>query len=199
MMQGYICTWSEFWCPPWYVCSFCGTSTNVLQMYKRVPLEKSCICSIYDARNLTICTTHVAVPKSLVLLFGVDMPHANAQKLSWSTPIIGHGTSTYKIAIFRGILQEKYNIGCISEVIHEYYRCCISHRVPGTPILYSKYSVHCVLCKLRQSVCSLGSGVWSRPPYFLIFFIFGRFTEIKVCETTEFTGDVALFSCTTPC
>jgi hypothetical protein len=29
-------------CPPWYVCLFCGTGTrtNVLQMYKRVPLEK---------------------------------------------------------------------------------------------------------------------------------------------------------------
>jgi hypothetical protein len=35
-------------------------------------------------------------------------------------PIIGHGTSTYKIPTFRGILQEKYNIGCISEVILQY-------------------------------------------------------------------------------
>jgi hypothetical protein len=55
-----------------------------VQMYKRVPLEKICICSIYDARNRTTCTTDVAVPKSLVqvLLLGVDMPHANAQKSS---------------------------------------------------------------------------------------------------------------------
>jgi hypothetical protein len=44
--------------------------------------KKSCICSIYDARHLTTCSTDVAVPKSLVLLFGVDTPLANAQKLS---------------------------------------------------------------------------------------------------------------------
>ncbi len=56
---------------------------------------------MYDARNLTAYTTDVAVPKSpLVLLFGVDMPKANAQKSSWSTPITGHGTSTYKIPFF---------------------------------------------------------------------------------------------------
>ena len=137
MMQGYICTWSEFWCPPWYVCSFCGTSTNVLQMYKRVTLEKSCFCSIYDARNPTTCTTDVAVPKSLVLLFGVDMPHANAQKLQWSTPIIGHGTSTYKIPFFRGILQEKYNIGCKTKVMYLYYL---------HPVLSEHHHPWCYIC-----------------------------------------------------
>ena len=54
---------------------FCGV--HVLQIYKRVPRGKSCIHSMYEAQKFTLRTMEVAVPKMLVLLFGVDMPHVD--------------------------------------------------------------------------------------------------------------------------
>jgi hypothetical protein len=41
--------------------------------------------------------------------------------------------------------------------------------------------------------------VRTRPLYFRVFLIFGSFHEIKIWETPEFKGDVALFCRTTPC
>ena len=64
---------------------FCGA--NVLQTCRRVPWEKSCIRSKYEGRKYTVGATDVADPKMLVLLFAVDMPHANAQK-SHQVPLL---------------------------------------------------------------------------------------------------------------